>query len=97
MEDLAAYTVNDYMKQIGRWSNTRHKNTLLWVWNKDCLSYSRLTLYGIVRTSECPNCSEYDSPTHMLFECNMAKQVWEKLMLKIKMSEPNACPICLWD
>jgi hypothetical protein len=76
-------TLKEYFKQIKRLSNTRHKNTLLRVWNGDCLSYSRLHHFGVVDMNACPHCGEYDTPEHMLFECGNVKRMWEMLMEKI--------------
>jgi hypothetical protein len=79
----------EYLNQIKRLQNTRHKNTLLRIWNGDCLSNSRLFHYGLVETNTCPNCNNYDSAEHMLFECDYARQVWENLQGKI-MKNPSA-------
>jgi len=82
-EGLNNLTIKDYFNQVRRLPNTRHKNTLLRVWNGDCLSNSRLFRFGIVDNNTCPRCDEYDSPEHMLFTCVIARRVWELLMQKI--------------
>jgi hypothetical protein len=82
-EGVEDYVIRDYLHQVNKLKNTRQKNTLLRVWNGDCLSYSRLVHYGVVNTNECPDCHAYDSPEHMLIECNKARQTWELLMAKI--------------
>jgi hypothetical protein len=82
-QGLDGHTIGEYFKQINRLPNTRHKNTLLRVWNGDCLSYSRLYHLGIVDTTACPNCGENDTPEHMLFECTNSKRVWQILIEKI--------------
>jgi len=52
-----------------------------------CLSYSRLSHFGIVPSSECPNCRAFDSPLHMLTECVLARQVWQQFKsLKVKIT-----------
>ena len=61
----------------------RHKNTLLRIWNGDCLSYTRLVHMGLVATNTCPNCNALNMPIHTLIECDVAKQVWERLMIRI--------------
>ncbi len=71
---------HEYLSRVKRLINTRHKNTLLRIWNGDCLSNSRLVHYGITETNICPNCEMYDSPYHMLFECHFAKQICLKVM-----------------
>jgi len=83
LEDLDNYTMREYLNQVKRLVNTRQKNILLRIWNGDCLSYSRLSHFGIVPTSECPNCRAFDSPLHMLTECVLARQVWQQLKAKI--------------
>jgi hypothetical protein len=83
LDNLDANTTKEYFNQVRRLASTKHKNTLLRVWNGDCLSYSRLLHYGVVPTNECPNCKLYDTPLHMLTECEVAKQVWQMLMAKI--------------
>jgi hypothetical protein len=83
LEDLDNYTVREYLNQVKRLVNTKQKNILLRIWNGDCLSYSRLSHFGIVPTSECPNCCAFDSPLHMLTECVLARQVWQQLKAKI--------------
>jgi hypothetical protein len=82
-ENLDVHAKLEYFSQIKRLKNMRHKNTLLRVWNGDCLSNSRLFHYGLVEDRNCPNCGEYDSPTHMLYECRNSKRIWEMLMCKI--------------
>jgi hypothetical protein len=82
-DDLDTPTIKEYLNQIKRLYNTRHKNTLLRIWNGDCLSYSRLRHLGAVATSECPTCNNHDTPEHMLFQCVKAKEVWDLLMRKI--------------
>jgi hypothetical protein len=82
-DNIDAHVKVEYLNQVKRLRNTRHKNTLLRVWNGDCLSNSRLVHYGITATSTCPNCDSHDSPKHMLFECEFAKQVWTLVMNKI--------------
>lgn len=85
-ENLEMLTIKDYFSQVKRLSNTRHKNTLLRVWNGDCLSNSRLFHFGISLMNTCPRCNEYDSPEHMLINCVTARRVWELLMQKIPKS-----------
>jgi hypothetical protein len=51
--------------------------------NGDCLSYSRLSHFGIVLTKECPNCRAFDSPLLMITECLHARQVWQQIKAKL--------------
>jgi hypothetical protein len=81
--NLDERTLIEYFRQIKGLINTRHKNTLLRVWNGDCLSNSRLSHFGIVNSNVCPNCGLYDTPEHMLSDCAKSKRVWELLMDKI--------------
>jgi hypothetical protein len=80
------YTVKNYFHTIKKLANTRHKNTLLRIWNGDCLSYSRLVHLSVVDTNLCPNCGRVDTPMHTLLECFVAEQVWSRLMIKIPKS-----------
>jgi len=82
-EVIDEHTSKSYFAQIKRLVSTKHKNTLLRVWNGDCLSYSRLIHYGVVDTNRCPKCNEYDSPEHMLITCLHARTTWELLQQKI--------------
>jgi len=82
-ERFDEHTSKAYFAQIKRLISTKHKNTLLRVWNGDCLSYSRLHRFGIVETDRCPRCNEFDSPEHMLLTCEFSKQTWELLQQKI--------------
>jgi hypothetical protein len=82
-ENLEIPTIKEYFTQVKLLPNTRHRNTLLRVWNGDCLSNSRLFHFGISESNTCPRCDEYDSPEHMLINCNIAKSVWGLLMQKI--------------
>jgi len=75
--DLA--TIKEYLNQIKRLQNTRQKNTLLRVWNGDCLGHARLVHLGVVVSNECPNCGDYDTAEHMLIECTKARRTWELL------------------
>jgi hypothetical protein len=76
-------TSKAYFAQIKRLTSTKHKNTLLRVWNGDCLSHSRLAHFGIVDTNRCPRCDEYDSPEHMLINCRFSSRTWDLLQQKI--------------
>jgi hypothetical protein len=87
-DDIDEHTSKSHFAQIKRLVSTKHKNTLLRVWNGDCLSYSRLMHYGIVNTNRCPKCNEYDSPEHMLVTCIHARRTWELLQQKVPM-RPN--------
>ncbi len=82
-EDLDINTCKEYFAQIRRLKSTKHKNTLLRIWNGDCLSNSRLIHLGIKDTNICPKCGELDTPKHLLINCRHAKRVWEMLMQKI--------------
>ncbi len=82
-EGLDILTIKDYFNQVRQLHNTRHKNTLLRVWNGDCLSNSRLFWLGVSDINTCSRCGEYDSPEHMLISCETAGRVWELLMQKI--------------
>jgi len=73
------YAVKGYLSRIKKLINTRHKNTLLRIWNGDCLSNSRLIHMGVVDTNLCPNCGMYDTPMHMLVECEVADRTWARL------------------
>ncbi len=73
------YVVKGYFSKIKRLVNTRHRNTLLRIWNGDCLSNTRLIYLGLVDTSLCPNCGLNDTPLHMLVECRVADQTWTRL------------------
>jgi hypothetical protein len=48
-----------------------------------CLRYTRLVHMGLVATNRCPNCNALDTPMHTLIECDIVKQVWERLMIRI--------------
>ncbi len=89
--NLDDYSVKEYLSQIKRLTSTKHKNTLLRIWNGDCLSYSRLFHFGLVDTDKCPVCNNYDTPEHMLFECVKAKRVWE--MLQNKIPKRDSCDL----
>ncbi len=80
---LDLHTSKEYFTQIKRLKSTKHKNTLLRVWNGDCLSNSRLVHFGIVDTNKCPKCDEIDTPEHMLINCIHARRVWELVMQKL--------------
>jgi len=82
-DDLDKYAMKSYFNMIKRLANTRHKNTLLRIWNGDCLSYTRLIHLGITNTNTCPNCTMVDTPLHVLTECIVARQIWSKLMNKM--------------
>jgi hypothetical protein len=82
-ENIDEHTSKDYLTQVKRLISTKHKNTLLRVWNGDCLSNSRLVHYGIVDSNRCPKCNEIDSTEHMLITCRHAERVWNTLMNKI--------------
>jgi len=86
-EPIEAHTSKEYFVQLKRLISTKHKNTLLRVWNGDCLSRSRLVHFGIVDTNRCPHCNDIDTPEHMLLECAHAKRVWELIMRKVPKSE----------
>ena len=77
------YVVKTYFSTIKRLTNTRHKNTLLRIWNGDCLSNTRLINMNLSNTDQCPYCSRLDTPLHVLVECTRAQQVWQKLMTVI--------------
>jgi hypothetical protein len=91
INDLDELTMNEYMSQINKLNHTRHKNTLLRIWNGDCLSYSRLLYLKVTTSNACSNCSLCDSPVHMLVECTKACQVWEQLMQKLKRDMAKLC------
>jgi hypothetical protein len=82
-ERVDEHMSKSYFAQIKRLISTKHKNTLLRVWNGDCLSYSRLVRYGIVNSDRCPRCNEFDSPEHMILNCVFAKRTWELHQQKI--------------
>jgi hypothetical protein len=82
-ELIDEHTSKGYFAQIKRLISTKHKNTLLRVWNGDCLSYSRLVHYGVVNSDRCPRCNELDSPEHMILNCVFARRTWEVLQQKI--------------
>jgi len=86
--DDGRYLAKNYFNTIKRLSNTRHKNTLLRIWNGDSLSYSRLVHLRVVENNLCPNCGGIDTPTHMLIECHVAMQTWDRLITKIP-KNPN--------
>jgi exonuclease III len=75
--------VKNYFNTVKRLANTRHKNTLLRIWNGDCLSNTRLVHFGLVDSNICPNCAAIDTPSHMLVECQVAEETWNRIMLKI--------------
>jgi hypothetical protein len=79
-------TIKSYFSVVKRLANTRHKNTLLRIWNGDCLSNTRLVHLGIVDTNFCPNCNMVDTPRHLLVECVVAVKTWTSLMAKIPKS-----------
>jgi len=82
-DNYGRYSIKNYFSRIKRLANTRHKNTLLRIWNGDCLSNSRLIHLGIVNTNLCPNCGLLDTPCHLLIECQTATLTWQRLMVKI--------------
>ncbi len=82
-EHIDEHTSKSYFSQIKRLISTKHKNTLLRIWNGDCLSYSRLVHYGVVDTDRCPRCNDYDSPEHMLLYCTYSMRTWELLQQKL--------------
>jgi hypothetical protein len=83
VDGLDTQTMKEDLSEVKGLPNMRHKNTLLRIWNGDCLSYTRLVHMGLVSTSTCPNCNALDMPMHTLIECDVAKQVWVILMLRI--------------
>jgi hypothetical protein len=82
-ENESRWVVKGYFDKIRKLANTRHKNTLLRLWNGDCLSYTRLRHFGLVDSNLCPSCAGVDTPLHMLLECHVAVQTWNRLMVKI--------------
>jgi hypothetical protein len=82
-DDYGRYSIKNYLNNIKRLTNTRHKNTLLRIWNGDCLSNTRLVHLRVVDTNLCPNCGMIDTPSHLLVECQVAVQTWDRLMIKI--------------
>jgi hypothetical protein len=38
---------------------------------------------GFVTTNTCPNCNALDMPMHTLIECDVSKQVLERLMIRM--------------
>jgi hypothetical protein len=82
-DDEGRWTVKSYFSKVRKLANTRHKNTLLRIWNGDCLSYTRLIHLQLVDSNLCPNCAELDTPLHTLVNCQVAEQIWTKLMIKI--------------
>jgi hypothetical protein len=82
-ENEGRWVVKGYFNKIRKLANTRHKNTLLRVWNGDCLSNTRLRHFGLVDSNLCPSCADVDTPLHMLLECHVAVQTWNRLMIKI--------------
>jgi hypothetical protein len=85
-DEVDRHTVKNYFNTVRRLVNTRHKNTLLRIWNGDCLSYTRLVHMQIVDSNLCPNCMRIDTPLHTLVECHVADQVWSRLMTRIPKS-----------
>ncbi len=79
-------TIKGYFSDVKRLVNTRHRNTLLRIWNGDCLSNTRLVHLGAADTNLCPNCAMIDTPMHMLVECQVALQVWNALTVRIPKS-----------
>jgi hypothetical protein len=82
-DDYDRYSIKNYFSKVKRLANTRHKNTLLRIWNGDCLSNTRLIHLGVVNTNLCPNCGLLDTPCHLLAERQIAIQTWSRLMIKI--------------
>jgi hypothetical protein len=82
------YVIKSYFGTIKRLANTRHKNTLLRIWNGDCLSNTRLLHMNLSDTNQCPGCGMLDTPLHVLVECARAQQVWQRLMAGIP-KNPN--------
>ena len=82
-ENIDEQASKSYLAQIRRLISTKHKNTLLRVWNGDCLSHSRLIHYGVVDTDRCPRCNDFDSPEHMLLNCAYSRRTWELLQQRI--------------
>jgi hypothetical protein len=85
-DDNDRLAIKSYFSLVKRLANTRHKNTLLRIWNGDCLSNTRLVHLGVVDTNLCPNCAMIDTPMHMLVECYVASQTWTNLMARIPKS-----------
>jgi len=71
VDGLDTQTMKEYLNQVKCLPNMRHKNTLLRIWNGDCLSYTRLVHMGVVATNTCPNCNAIDTPMHTLIECDV--------------------------
>jgi hypothetical protein len=82
-DEYSRYSIKSCFNNIKRLANTRHKNTLLRIWNGDCLSNTRLIHFGAVDSNLCPNCTMLDTPTHLLVECHIAVLTWNKLITKI--------------
>ncbi len=82
-DDHGRYSIKNYFSKFKRLANTRHKNTLLRIWNGDCLSNTRLIHLGVVNTNLCPYCGMLDNPCHLLTECQVATLTWNRLMTKI--------------
>jgi len=82
-DEYCRYSIKSYFSNIKRLANTRHKNTLLRIWNGDCLSNTRLIHFGVVDTNLCPNCGVLDTPSHLLVECHIARLTWNRLITKI--------------
>jgi zinc-binding in reverse transcriptase len=85
-EDEGRWTVKSYFSKIKKLANTKHKNTLLRIWNGDCLSHTRLVHLQIVDSNLCPNCASVDTPMHVLVECEVATRTWTQLMAKLPKS-----------
>jgi hypothetical protein len=74
------YAIKSYFNSIKRLTNTKHKCTLLRIWNGDCLSRTRLIHMNLADTNLCPNCGMLNTPLHVIIECRNAQQVWHMLM-----------------
>jgi hypothetical protein len=51
VDSLDIETMKEYLNQVKCLPNTRHKNTLLRIWNGDCLSYTRQVHMGLAANS----------------------------------------------
>jgi len=82
------YVIKSYLNTIKRLTSTKHKCTLLRIWNGDCLSRTRLIHMNLSDTSLCLTCGMLDTPLHVIAECQNARQVWQILMAGVP-KDPN--------
>jgi hypothetical protein len=52
---------------------------------------------GFVTTNTCPNCNALDMPMHTLIECDVSKQVLERLMIRMPKRTGLSLVLSQWE